>query len=100
MLSLFQSSPERAVKVATDSPKPGSRSSVTLKEGAIMLLGDSDSSEARVAVLEIARSETDSRLRRKAVEMLGEVKGAGVMELLKELVMKSTDRQLVRAAIR
>jgi HEAT repeat protein len=97
--SLFESSPERAIKVATDILKPGSRSSITLKEGAIMLLADSERREAGVAVLEIARSETDSRLRRKAVEMLGEVKGPGVMELLKELVMKSSDRELVRAAI-
>jgi len=97
--SLFESSPERAIKIAADILKPGSRSSITLKEGAIMLLADSDSKEAGIAVLEIARRETDSRLRRKAVAMLGEVKGPGVMELLKELVMTSSDRELVRAAI-
>jgi HEAT repeat protein len=97
--SLFESSPERAIKVATDILKPGSRSSITLKEGAIMLLADSDSKEAGVAVLEVARRETDSRLRRKAIAMLGEVKAPGVMELLKELVMTSSDREMVRAAI-
>src|ERR1044072_9338346 len=60
--SLFESSPERAIKIAADILKPGSRSSIMLKEGAIMLLADSESMEAGAAVLEIGRSETDSRL--------------------------------------
>ena len=98
--SLFQSNPERAIKIAVELLKPGSRSSATLKEGAITLLADSESQEAAAAVLEIARSETDPRLRRKAVEMLGEVKAPGVVELLRELVTKSTDRELARSALR
>jgi HEAT repeat protein len=97
--SLFESNPERAIKIAVELLKPGSRSSATLKEGAITLLADSESQEADAAVLEIARSETDPRLRRKAVEMLGEVKAPGVAELLKELVTKSTDTELARSAM-
>jgi HEAT repeat protein len=97
--SLFESNPDRAIKVALELLKPGARSSATLKEGAITLLADSESQEAAAAVLEVARSETDPRLRRKAVEMLGEVIAPGVVELLKELATKSSDRELARAAI-
>ncbi|HEX5731812.1 MAG TPA: HEAT repeat domain-containing protein [Blastocatellia bacterium] len=98
--SLFESSPERALRVALDILKPGSRSSATLKEGAIELLADSESAEARAAVLEVARSETDPRLRRRAVEMLGQVGGADVIELLKGLAIKSSDKELAHAAMR
>lgn len=98
--SLFESSPDRALRVALDILKPGSRSSTTLKEGAIELLSDSESAEADAAVLEVARSETDPRLRRKAVEMLGQMERAGVIELLKELAIKSSDRELAHAAMR
>jgi HEAT repeat protein len=98
--SLFESSPERAIKVAFDVLRRGSRSSIALKEGAITLLADSESAEAGVVVIEIARNETDARLRRKAVEALGEVDGPGVVDLLKELATKSTDRELARAAMR
>ena len=98
--SLFESSPERAMKVAIDILKPGSRSSITLKEGAITLLADSESAEAGAAVIEVARSETDAKLRRKAVEALGDVNVPGVIELLKELATKSTDKELARAAMR
>ncbi len=98
--SLFESSPERAVRVAIDILKPGSRSSAALKEGAITLLADSESAEADAAVLEVARNESDPRLRRKAVEKLGEVGGPGVMELLKELATKSSDRELAHSAMR
>ncbi len=98
--SLFESSPERAMRVAIDILKPGSRSSITLKEGALTLLADSESAEAGAAVLEVARSETDVRLRRKAVEVLGQVNAPGVLELLKELATRSSDRELARAAMR
>ena len=98
--SLFESSPERATRVAIEILKPGARSSIALKEGAITLLADSESAEAGTAVLEVARSETDVRLRRKAVEVLGQVNVPGVFELLKELATKSTDRELARAAMR
>ena len=98
--SLFESSPERAVRVAVDILKSGARSSITLKEGAITLLTDSESPEAGAAVLEVARGETDARLRRKAVEALGQVNVPGVVELLKELATKSTDGELAHAALR
>ena len=98
--SLFESSPERALRVALDILKPGSKSSATLKEGAITLLAESESAEAAAAVLEVARGESDPRLRRRAVEMLGEAKGPGVIEFLKELAIKSSDRELAHAAMR
>ncbi|HJQ68880.1 MAG TPA: HEAT repeat domain-containing protein [Blastocatellia bacterium] len=98
--SLFESSPERALRVALDILKSGSKSSVTLKEGALELLAESESAEASAAVLEVARNEADPRLRRKAVEMLGEVKAPGVIELLKELAIRSSDRELAQAAMR
>ena len=88
--SLFEAKRERALAIAIDLLKPGSNASRMMKEGALTLLADSESKEAVPLLAELARSETDVRLRKKAIEALGEIKDESALEPLKAIVMQAT----------
>jgi hypothetical protein len=97
--SLFESRPERAVAMASDILKQGSGASRLLKEGAVSLLGDSETTDAIPVLLQVARNDTDMRVRRTAVEALGEIEDTSTLEPLKGLALQSTDLGVARAAI-
>jgi HEAT repeat protein len=69
--SLFETNPERAVALASDILKTGSGATKVMKESAITLLADSDSSLATPVLIDTARHEKDAELRRKAIQGLG-----------------------------
>ena len=96
--TLFETRPERAVTMAAEILKAGSASSRLLKEGAISLLEDSETSDAIPLLSQVARSDTDMRVRRKAAEALGEIEDSSVIEPLKSIALQSTDVGVARAA--
>src|SRR5262245_33235129 len=97
--SLFESRPERAMTLAGDLLKSGSGASRLVKESALTLLADSESREAVPILAEVARNDSDTRLRKKAIEALGEIEDASALEPLKALVLQTTDLSIARAAL-
>jgi HEAT repeat protein len=97
--SLFESRPERAVAMAAEILKAESGSSRLLKEGAVSLLGDSETAEAIPLLLQVVRNDTDMRVRRQAAEALGDIEDSSVIEPLKSVALQSTDVGVARAAI-
>jgi len=97
--SLFESRPERAVAMAAEILKQGSGASRALKEGAVALLGDSETTDAIPVLVQVARNDPDLRVRREAVEALGEIEDSSVIEPLKSLALQSTDQGVARTAI-
>jgi hypothetical protein len=65
-----------------------------MKEGALALLADSETKEAIPVITQVARTDTDTRLRRKAIEALGEFEDepAIVDELVKLLASEKEPR--------
>ncbi len=96
--SLFESNPDRALKIAGELLSPGSTASSMLKEGAITLLGDSEQQQAASILIELARKEPDARLRRAAIRALADVENETALEILNEVVTSSTDKELVQEA--
>jgi len=97
--SLFEARPERAIAMATEILKPGSGSSRQLKEGTLTLLGDAETTDAIPLLVQVARNDTDMRVRRNATEALGEIEDSTVIEPLQSLALQSTDSGVARAAI-
>ena len=97
--TLFETRPERAIAMAAELLKAGSASSRLLKEGAISLLEDSETSEAIPLLSQVARSDPDMRVRRKAAEALGDIEDSSVIEPLKSIALQSTDVAVARAAV-
>jgi HEAT repeat protein len=97
--SLFESRPERALTLAADLLKSGSGASRLVKESALTLLADSESREAVPLLAEVARNDSDTRLRKKAIEALGEIDDNSALEPLKALALQTTDLSIARAAL-
>jgi len=98
--SLFEASPERALTLVADILKPGAGGSRLMKEGALSMLADSDAREAIPVLAQVARNDTDLRLRRKAIEALGDIDDPAALVPLKALALQSTDLVTARAALR
>jgi HEAT repeat protein len=98
--SLFEARPERALTIATDILKAGSSSSRLMKEGALALLADSETKEAIPILAQVARSDTDMRLRRKAIEALGDFEDEpAVVDELVKLLSSEKDPRLLETLI-
>src|SRR5262249_31404271 len=85
--------------LAADLLKSGSGASRVVKESALTLLADSKSREAVPILAEVARNDSDTRLRKKAIEALGEIDDASALEPLKALALQTTDLSIARAAL-
>jgi HEAT repeat protein len=96
--SLFEARPERAVAIATDLLKAGSGASRVMRAGALELLADADVAEAVPALVAVARSDPDQRLRLEAIEALGEIRSERAEAPLLELA-RSGDFEIRRHAI-
>jgi HEAT repeat protein len=96
--SLFEARPERALVIAGDILKAPD-SSRLMKEGALALLADSETKEAIPVLLQVARNDSDPRLRRRAVEALGNIEDDAALEPLRTLALQSTDLTMARAAV-
>lgn len=87
--SLCQADPQRCVSLVGDVLRGGTQSPLRLKEAAITLLGRYGGKDAIPALTGIARNDTDEKLRVKAIAALGATDDESVLELLKELGMRT-----------
>jgi HEAT repeat protein len=98
--SLMQSNPERALPYIADILKNDSKASKGLKDSAVRLLGQYRGSNATNLLLDLARNQTDSRLRRSAIYSLSNVEDDKVFDLLLNLATTSDDQEVAKAALR
>src|SRR5829696_5417884 len=92
--SLFQSDPARASAYVAEILKPNSRASLELKETAVSLLGQRGGPEATAALLDIARTQPDPKLRSIAVHRLGQTNDERVVDELMKLYEAERDRDV------
>src|SRR2546422_980954 len=101
--SLFQSNPERAAAFVADLLKPSSAADRRLKENAIDLLGQHSGPKTTPILMELARDQTDPKLRKKAIFWLGQSGDESAFDLLKEVAMHpvntEADTEVAKAAL-
>lgn len=97
--SLMQSNPERALPYIADILKNDSKASKGLKDASIRLLGQYHGPKTTPLLIDLARNQTDSRLRRSAIYMLGNTEDDKVFDLLLDLATKSNDQDVSKAAL-
>jgi HEAT repeat protein len=83
--SLFQANEERALSFVGDVLKSPSTDCPGLKSAAVSLLGSQGGARAIPLLLEIARSQTDIKLRLTAIKRLGEQNGDSLADDLSRL---------------
>lgn len=99
--SLMQSNPERALPYIAEILKNDSKASKGLKENAVRLLGQYRGPSATNLLLDLARNQTDSKLRRSAIYSLGNVEDNDkVFDLLLDLATKAEDPEVAKTALR
>lgn len=98
--SLMQSNPERALPYIADILKNNSTASKGLKESAVRLLGQYRGPNSTPLLIDLARNQTDSKLRRTAIYSLGNVDDQKVFDLLLDIATKSDDQEVAKAALR
>jgi HEAT repeat protein len=95
--SLFMGNPEQgAVQAAIILRNPNA--SRRLKEMAVSLLGQHRTAQGKEMLVDVARNNTDSRLRKTAIFWLGQTGDENVLDLLKEFTA-SSDEETSKAAI-
>ena len=98
--SLMQSNPERALPYIGEMLKNDSKASKGLKEVAVRLLGQYRGPNSTTLLLDLARNQTDPRLRRSAIYSLSNVEDDKVFDLLLDLATKSEDPEIAKTALR
>ena len=97
--NLFATKPEQAVALAANIFTPGSESNRSFKESTITMLGRHGGRQARPLLIDIARRELDSRLRKAAIYWLGKEEDAAALTALKEQALTSPDADVALAAL-
>lgn len=97
--NLFQTDPTRAATLVANILKPGSGASRTLREGAIILLGQQDDRQASALLLQTVHSETDSKLRKQAIMGLADNDDPAVLDVLKDVAESTADADLIEASL-
>lgn len=95
--ALFQGNPERGAAMCAEVLRRPDASR-KLKEMAVTLLGQHGSAQSRNLLVEIARGNSDSHLRKTAIFWLGQTDDESVLDLLKELAA-STDGEVAQGAV-
>jgi HEAT repeat protein len=96
--SLFQANEDRAITFVTEVMKSTSTECPGLKGAAVSLLGSHGGARAIPFLLDIARNQTDLKLRLTAIKRLGEQKNDSVVEDLAKLYDSDRTKE-VRAQI-
>lgn len=89
--ALFKTDPAQALARAGDIFRPGSDASRGFKESAIMLLGRHGDGQATAVLTEIARNESEPRLRKAAIFWLGKSGDDSALGLLREYALSSDE---------
>ncbi len=98
--SLMQSNPERALPYIGEILKNDSKASKGLKESAVRLLGQYRGPSATNLLLDLARNQSDPKLRRSAIYSLSNIDDDKVFDLLLDLATKSEDPEVAKTALR
>jgi hypothetical protein len=97
--NLFATNPEEAVALAANIFSPTSEANRSFKESTITMLGRHGGRQAWPLLIEIARHESDSRLRKTAIYWLGKQEDANTLTALKEQALTSPDTDVALAAV-
>ena len=97
--ALFESDPQRGVAAATDWLKSGSTQTQRCKGAALTLLARHGGKAATPTILNVARTESDPKLRAKAISVLGATSDDSVVEALRDFAINSQDNDTVEAAL-
>lgn len=97
--ALFQTDLQRGIMAATEWLKPGSTQTVRCKGAALTLLGRHGGKTVTPVILGFARSETDVKLRARAISALAATNEDSVVDALREFALNSQDQQIVEAAL-
>ena len=97
--ALFQTDVQRGVVAATDWLKPGSTQTIRCKSAALTLLARHGGKASTPVILNLARTETDLKLRARAISTLGASNDDSVIEPLRDFALSSTDNQIVEASL-
>jgi tetratricopeptide (TPR) repeat protein len=97
--NLFATNPEQATAISGNVFLPGSQASMSFKESTITMLGRYGGKQARHLLVEIARGDSDSRLRKTAIYWLGKEEDATILATLKDLALSSSDTNVGLAAL-
>jgi len=97
--ALFQTDVQRGIIAATDWLKPGSTQTVRCKGAALTLLGRHGGKAATPVILGMARTETDVKLRARAISTLGATNDDSVIDPLREFALSSNDNEVVEASL-
>lgn len=104
---LLDTNPQRALVICTDLVKPGSKASPALREGALMLVGQSEDPKAIDLLLDVAKNGETVGMRRSAVVGLSQKldshddkpADARVLAALRDMAQNSTDVEVARMAL-
>jgi HEAT repeats/Tetratricopeptide repeat len=97
--NLFSSNPEQAIAISTNIFAAGSGAGRSFKESTITMLGRYGGKRASPLLVDIARRESDSRLRRSAIYWLGKEEDASTLATLKDLALTATEANVGLAAV-
>ncbi|HZI60283.1 MAG TPA: HEAT repeat domain-containing protein [Pyrinomonadaceae bacterium] len=97
--ALFQTDVQRGVVAATDWLKPGSTQTIRCKSAALTLLARHGGKASTPVILNLARTETDLKLRARAISTLGATNDDSVIDPLREFALSATDNQIVEASL-
>jgi HEAT repeat protein/outer membrane protein assembly factor BamD (BamD/ComL family) len=97
--ALIQSDPQRGIAAATDWLKPGSTQTQRCKSAALTLLARHGGKEATPTILNVARTESDPKLRAKAISVLGATNDDSVVDALRDFAISSQDNDIAEAAL-
>jgi hypothetical protein len=97
--NLFSSSPEQAIAISANVFAAGSGATRSFKESTITMLGRYGGKRALPLLTDIARRESDSRLRRSAIYWVGKEEDAKTLAVLKDLALTTTETNVGLAAV-
>jgi len=97
--ALFQTDVQRGIVAATDWLKPGSAQTPRCKSAALTLLARHGGKGVTPVILNLARTETDLKLRARAISTLGATNDDSVIDALREFALNSTDNSIVEASL-
>lgn len=97
--ALFQSDPQRGIAAATDWLRAGSTQTQRCKGAALTLLARHGGKEATPTILNVARTESDPKLRAKAISVLGASNDESVVDALRDFAINSQDNDIVEASL-
>jgi len=96
---LVESDPQRGLAVANDWLKPGSAQTPTCKRAALRVLGRHGGKAALPTILNIAKTETDLKIKTTEISLLGASNDETVVNDLRDFAINSAQPEVGEAAL-